>query len=191
MIIRTSRLVGYVIVPWKVAHVLQSLYMELLVAFGRSWDPSQATKFDPASVRESPLRSGTKTSGLLGFLTKYLVFHLWRDPWTYVAPKWVEVMESLHIFILSHLSPWNLWIVQVRICQICLKKSHRSCVKRIMRCHCSGQSAWNLRRWRFLFHKVSQQKPNIEIWASQAFFWGRGVGVDTKNLPNQDVDTWD
>ena len=23
------------------------------------------------------------------------------------------------------------------------------------------------------------------------FFEGRGVGVDTKNLPNQDVDTWD
>ena len=69
MIIRTSRLVGYVIVPWRVAHVLQSLYMELPFAFGRSWDPSQATKFDPASVRESPLRSGTKTSGLLGFLT--------------------------------------------------------------------------------------------------------------------------
>ena len=65
MIIRTSCfLVGHAIVPWRVAHVLQSLYMELLFAF------------DPASVRESPLRSGTKTSGLLGFLTKYLVFHL-------------------------------------------------------------------------------------------------------------------
>lgn len=133
----------------------------------------------PNSIRPSQTpRQGVtveeweKTSGPLGFLTTSCFSSLtW--PWTCVAPKWVEVMESLHISSYLH------EIYEPSKCGSArsAEKSHRSCVKRIMRCHCSGQSAWNLRRWIFLFHKFSQQKPSTEIWASQAFLGGGGWGL--------------